>query len=87
MKNNWLTLDRGFGTSIELAKHGARVYIASRLASKADEAKDAILQEFSPADVHFLSLDLADLDSVRQAAEKFLQYVVHARHRIHNVGN
>ncbi|KAJ5902143.1 Glucose/ribitol dehydrogenase [Penicillium taxi] len=64
----------GFGTSIELAKHGARVYIASRLASKAEEAKNTILEEFPAADVHFLPLDLADLGSIRQAADKFSQH-------------
>jgi NAD(P)-dependent dehydrogenase (short-subunit alcohol dehydrogenase family) len=64
---------RGFGTSIELAKHGARVYIASRSASKFDDAKRDILAESPNADVRFLSLDLADLGSVKAAAERFLK--------------
>ncbi|CEL04016.1 Putative Retinol dehydrogenase [Aspergillus calidoustus] len=63
----------GFGTSIELAKHGARVYIASRSASKIDDAKRDILAESPNADVRFLSLDLADLGSVKAAAERFLK--------------
>ncbi|KAL4994478.1 hypothetical protein BDV10DRAFT_203806 [Aspergillus recurvatus] len=41
----------GFGTSIELAKHGARVYIATRSARKFDEAKREILTELPDADV------------------------------------
>jgi NAD(P)-dependent dehydrogenase (short-subunit alcohol dehydrogenase family) len=63
--------DSGFGTSIELAKHGARVYIASRSATKFNDAKRVILSEFPKADVRFLTLDLTDLDSVQAAAEKF----------------
>ncbi|KAJ5925572.1 retinol dehydrogenase [Penicillium verhagenii] len=63
----------GFGTSIELAKNGARVYIASRSDSKVKKAKNDILKEFPSADVHFLPLDLADLDSVRLAAKEFAQ--------------
>jgi NAD(P)-dependent dehydrogenase (short-subunit alcohol dehydrogenase family) len=67
---------RGFGTSIELAKHGARVYIASRSASKFDDAKRDILAECQDADVRFLSLNLADLGSVKGAAERFLEWVM-----------
>ncbi|KAJ0417255.1 retinol dehydrogenase [Aspergillus carlsbadensis] len=63
----------GFGTSIELAKHGARVYVASRSASKFNEAKRDILAECANADVRFLSLNLADLSSVKAAAERYLQ--------------
>lgn len=78
-EKNSLTPDRGFGTSIELAKQGARVYIASRSASKVEETISAILKELPAADVSFLSLDLADLSSVRQAADTFLQYVANIR--------
>jgi NAD(P)-dependent dehydrogenase (short-subunit alcohol dehydrogenase family) len=80
-KKPLLTLKRGFGTSVELAKHGARVYIASRSGSKAEEAKNDILKEFPSADIHFLPLDLTDLESVRQAADKFTQYVACGSYR------
>ncbi|KGO66116.1 Glucose/ribitol dehydrogenase [Penicillium expansum] len=63
----------GFGTSIELAKHGARVYIASRSAAKFKDAEQDILSEYPKADVRFLMLDLADLKTVREAAERFVQ--------------
>ncbi|CEJ62868.1 Putative Retinol dehydrogenase [Penicillium brasilianum] len=63
----------GFGTSIELAKYGARVYIASRSATKFNDAKRIILSEFPKADVRFLTLDLTNLDSVQAAAEKFTE--------------
>ncbi|GAM39157.1 hypothetical protein TCE0_034r10471 [Talaromyces pinophilus] len=64
----------GFGTSIELAKHGARVYIASRSASKVEDARQAIVAECPDADVRFLPLDLADLASVVEAARTFKEY-------------
>ncbi|KAL5047902.1 hypothetical protein BDW71DRAFT_196339 [Aspergillus fruticulosus] len=64
----------GFGTSIELAKHGARVYIASRSAAKFKVAERDILSECPEADVRFLVLDLADLNNVREAAEVFAQH-------------
>ncbi|KAJ5279226.1 retinol dehydrogenase [Penicillium angulare] len=54
----------GFGTSIELAKHGARVYIASRSAAKFKDAEREVALECPEADVRFLELNLADLNSV-----------------------
>lgn len=65
---------RGFGTSIELAKHGARVYIASRSPSKVRDAIQQIVAECPMADVHFLPLDLANLASVVEAAQMFREY-------------
>ncbi|RAK87824.1 retinol dehydrogenase [Aspergillus costaricaensis CBS 115574] len=61
----------GFGTSIELAKHGARVYIASRSAAKFNDAEREIRLECPEAQVRFILLDLADLSSVQAAAERF----------------
>ncbi|GLA80544.1 hypothetical protein AtubIFM56815_001368 [Aspergillus tubingensis] len=63
----------GFGTSIELAKHGARVYIASRSGTEFKAAERDILSECPDADVRFLMLDLADLNNVREAAKMFAQ--------------
>ncbi|KAJ6016408.1 retinol dehydrogenase [Penicillium herquei] len=76
----------GFGTSIELAKNGARVYIAGRSLSKAKQAKNDILKEFPSADIHFLSLDLADLDSVRRAADEFTQHESSLHILVNNAG-
>ncbi|KAL3486064.1 retinol dehydrogenase [Aspergillus germanicus] len=76
----------GFGTSIELANHGARVYIASRLASKFDDAKRDILAEYQNADVRFLSLNLAHLDSVKGAAERFLEQESTLQLLVNNAG-
>jgi NAD(P)-dependent dehydrogenase (short-subunit alcohol dehydrogenase family) len=59
----------GFHTALELARHGARVVLAGRTPSKLDAAADAIVAEVPDASVDTLVLDLADLTSVRAAAE------------------
>ncbi|GLA13186.1 hypothetical protein AnigIFM62618_009716 [Aspergillus niger] len=65
----------GFGTSIELARHGARVYIASRSQTRFEHARRDIISECSEreVDVRFLNLDLSSMSSVRQAAEQFVR--------------
>ncbi|KAJ6552934.1 NAD-P-binding protein [Mycena capillaripes] len=62
----------GFETVKELVKHGAKVYMAARSRSKAEEAIAAIHKDTGKSPV-FLELDLANLDSVKKAAETFLQ--------------
>lgn len=59
----------GFHTALELARHRARVALAGRTPSKLDAAADAIVAEVPDASVDTLVLDLADLASVRAAAE------------------
>lgn len=59
----------GFEAAKGLAAKGARVLLACRDQGKADAAIGAIRQEVPAADVAFLPLDLADLSSVRRAAE------------------
>ncbi|KAK0205285.1 NAD(P)-binding protein [Desarmillaria ectypa] len=54
-----------------LLMHGAKVYLAARSEEKAKEAITK-LKEDTGAEAIFLSLDLADLVSVRRAAEEFL---------------
>ncbi|KAJ5498232.1 Glucose/ribitol dehydrogenase [Penicillium expansum] len=76
----------GFGTSIELAKHGARVYIASRSAAKFKDAEQDILSEYPKADVRFLMLDLADLNTVREATERFAQQESSLHLLVNNAG-
>ncbi|GKZ62104.1 hypothetical protein AnigIFM49718_009174 [Aspergillus niger] len=67
----------GFGTSIELARHGARVYIASRSQTRFEHARRDIIAECSEreVDVRFLNLDLSSMSSVRHAAEQFIRCV------------
>ncbi|KAJ9478024.1 putative oxidoreductase ENV9 [Pseudozyma hubeiensis] len=62
----------GEASCLELARNGAKVYMASRTESKAQEAIQKIKQAVPKADVQFLQLDLTDLAAVRKAAEDFL---------------
>jgi retinol dehydrogenase 12 len=58
-------------TARELARAGARVYIACRSREQGEAARARIAQDAS-GDVHLLSLDLGDLASVRGCAASFL---------------
>ena len=62
----------GRATATELARRGAQVYIASRSRPKGEEAAAAIKKATGNDAVGLLSLDLADLASVRSCATTFL---------------
>ncbi|CBQ72111.1 related to Oxidoreductase, short-chain dehydrogenase [Sporisorium reilianum SRZ2] len=62
----------GENSCLELARNGAKVYMASRTESKAQEAIAKIKQAVPKADIHFLQLDLTELAAVRKAADDFL---------------
>ena len=55
-----------------LLNHNAKVYIASRSQSKADAAIQELKEETGREPL-FLQLDLANLASVRHAAEQFMR--------------
>ncbi|KAL3471509.1 retinol dehydrogenase [Aspergillus californicus] len=76
----------GFGTSIKLAKHGARVYIGSRSVAKFKDAEREILLECPGADVRFLALDLADLSCVQEAAKSFSRHESSLHLLVNNAG-
>lgn len=59
----------GFEASKVLAQKGARVLLACRSEAKAKDAMERIRSEAPQADIAFVPLDQADLDSVREAAE------------------
>jgi len=59
----------GFHTALELARHGARVALAGRNVDKLTAAADAVRAEVPDAHLDHLQVDLADLTSVRSAAE------------------
>ena len=59
----------GFEAARALAEHGARVLIGCRNADKAADAVERIRTSAPDADVMVVPLDLADLSSVRAAAE------------------
>jgi NAD(P)-dependent dehydrogenase (short-subunit alcohol dehydrogenase family) len=59
----------GYYTSLELARHGAKVVIASRSDVRGKEALARVIAEVPTADVELRPLDLADLSSVRSFAD------------------
>jgi NAD(P)-dependent dehydrogenase (short-subunit alcohol dehydrogenase family) len=59
-------------TALELARRGARVWVASRSAAKTEPVLAAIRAESGNPDVSFLPLELSELSSVRRCAEQFL---------------
>ncbi|KAF5023478.1 hypothetical protein F66182_4478 [Fusarium sp. NRRL 66182] len=61
----------GYETSLQLALRGARVYIASRSLDRVNKAISDMKQTFSNLDLHFLKLDLQDLQSVKSTAADF----------------
>jgi NAD(P)-dependent dehydrogenase (short-subunit alcohol dehydrogenase family) len=62
----------GFETARVLAARGAHVVLACRDAERARRARDRLEWELGDCSLELLSLDLADLASVRRAAETFL---------------
>ncbi len=58
----------GLHTAIELARHGAHVILTSRDAHRGDEALGQVRVQAPGSSVELVRLDLADLQSVRDAA-------------------
>src|ERR1700691_1958801 len=67
----------GYETARALADHGAHVILACRDDEKARRARDKLESELVRSSLELLRLDLADLVSVRSAAEEVLS--AHAR--------
>jgi retinol dehydrogenase-12 len=63
----------GRATTEALANRGATVYMACRSEAGARPVRDAIATATGNQNLHLLSLDLADLASVRACADAFLQ--------------
>jgi len=55
-----------------LLSKGAKVYLASRSEEKSQQAIEELKRETGKESVFFLKLDLADLVSVKTAAEEFI---------------
>ncbi len=62
----------GLATASALAARGGQVYLACRSRAKGESAAAGIIAKTGNEAVRFLPLDLADLGSVRAAAEAFL---------------
>ncbi|KAG0702662.1 NAD(P)-binding protein [Suillus ampliporus] len=77
----------GYSTVKHLARHGAKVYIAARSQSKAEEAIAQLKAEgLGPGhgDVIWLSLDLKDPRNAKKAAEEFMKQENRLDILIHN---
>lgn len=59
----------GFDAARALAEHGARVVLACRTRSKADDARARMLTTAPSATIDLVDLDLSDLGSVRACAD------------------
>ncbi|HET6938008.1 MAG TPA: oxidoreductase [Nocardioides sp.] len=64
----------GHHTALELARRGARVVLAGRNPDRLRETRDTIRAEVPAAELEQLEVDLADLGSVRRAAEAATAY-------------
>jgi retinol dehydrogenase 12 len=63
----------GYQTTLQLAKKGAKVYLAARSPTRASEAIEKMKKEDPNIDVVHLQLDLQDLNQVNEAASQFLK--------------
>jgi dehydrogenase/reductase SDR family protein 13 len=76
----------GRATTEALAARGATVYMACRSVAKAQLVRDEIAAATGNDHLHLLSLDLADLASVRACADGFLQTGAPLHVLINNAG-
>lgn len=77
----------GFETTKQLAMRNARVYIASRSQQRVDEAISQMNTAAGRSlDLHFLQMDLQDLQSVKLAATLFAHQESHLDILINNAG-
>ncbi|OAQ32835.1 NAD(P)-binding protein [Linnemannia elongata AG-77] len=83
----------GYATTVALAAHGARVFLACRNQSRAQEAINRVKEEIrtkypnapSPQ-LEFLELDLGDMNKTRQAAQEFLKKSLPLHILVNNTG-
>lgn len=62
----------GYETTLQLALHGARVYIAGRSPGRMNKAMEQMrASSVKQLDLHMLEMDLQSLTSVKEAAEAF----------------
>ena len=71
----------GYETAKALADHGAHVILACRNEERARQARDTMESQLDRSSLELLALDLADLVSVRRAADAVLARPRAPRHR------
>lgn len=60
----------GRETALDLAKRGGRIYIACRNLTKAEGAKQNIINQSGNNDIFTMKLDLASFESIREFADE-----------------
>ncbi|KAI8898432.1 hypothetical protein BC833DRAFT_525943 [Globomyces pollinis-pini] len=75
----------GYETCLNFAKNNCQVFMASRSKERAQEAINKIKVE-TGKDVHFLQLDLQDLNNVKSAASTFIEKKIPLDILINNAG-
>lgn len=76
----------GLATAHELAKRGAKTYMACRSEDKGMSAVDDVKKLSGSENVHFMQLDLADMASIRAFSKKFHDLENHLSILINNAG-
>lgn len=61
----------GKETAIDLARRGGKVYIACRDIKRGEDALKEIMKKSGSNNVHFLQLNLASMDSIKEFSKKF----------------
>lgn len=64
----------GFANAVDYASRGGKIYIACRDKKRGGDALVKIKKQSGSENVHFLQLDLASLDSVREFVKKFQEH-------------
>ncbi|CAG9800012.1 unnamed protein product [Chironomus riparius] len=76
----------GKETAIDLAKRGAKIYIACRDAKRGEDAVDEIKSISGNDNVFYMQLDLGSLESIRQFSNRFHQLEHQLNILINNAG-
>lgn len=76
----------GKETAIDLAKRGGKIYIACRDIKRGEDALLEIKGRSGSDDIHFLQLDLASMQSIREFSRKFHQLENKLHILINNAG-
>lgn len=71
---------------MECAKRGAKVILACRDAAKAEATVASIRRKTNNDDVHFLQMDLASLNSIREFVVRFIKMFGRANIIVNNAG-
>ncbi|RPB17917.1 hypothetical protein L211DRAFT_445060 [Terfezia boudieri ATCC MYA-4762] len=57
---------------LEFARHGAKVYMASRTESRPPQAIEEVIAQVPNTQIEYLHLDLTSLEGIKQAADEFI---------------